>query len=290
MPSDRLAGRTVILGASGMLGNALKAEFPLSEAYSREEADLHERGDLERLIQPGVALVLNAAADTRVDLAETSQEHWLTNAEAPGVLAELCRQAGALLVHVSTDYVFNGQSKVPYREEDPVDPVNAYGKGKLEGERRILTSGARALILRTSWVFGLFGTNFVDTILAAVENGRSELKVVDDQRGRPTYTRDLARAIRILVEKDATGVVHFANAGAVTWFELAREAVRLAGNHATVRPCPSSEFPRPATRPAFSVLDTSRYERVAGEAPPPFASGLSRYIAERAAIKVSAGC
>ncbi|MCC6131917.1 MAG: dTDP-4-dehydrorhamnose reductase [Acidobacteria bacterium] len=273
----------VVLGATGMLGTALRHEFPAAARFSRDDLDIRDGRALSSVIRPGVALVVNAAADTRVDLAETSEEHWATNAEAPGRLGELCKSSGALLVHLSTDYVFNGRSSVPYREEDPVDPVNAYGAGKLEGERRVFASGARALIVRTSWVFGLCGSNFVDTILNLAAEGRRELRVVDDQHGRATYARDLARAIRLLVEKDATGIVHFANAGPLTWFSLAREAVLLAGLTCPVVPCSSSEFPRPARRPAFSVLDTSRYEKITGEPAPLLPAALKRYIAERVA-------
>ncbi|MBL8115306.1 MAG: dTDP-4-dehydrorhamnose reductase [Acidobacteria bacterium] len=265
-----------------MLGRALRAEFPAARAFARSEADLSSPGVLEKLIVPGVSLVLNAAADTRVDLAETDPAHRETNAAAVGRLARLCAAAGAMLVHVSTDYVFDGTATEPYLEDHPVDPVNAYGAGKLEGERQVVASGARFLIVRTSWVFGVGGANFPEAILRQVALGRTELRVVSDQRGRPTYAADLAHAIRRLVDVGATGIVHFANSGETTWFGLAAELVRAASHpEVAVKPCTSDEFPRPAKRPAYSVLDTSLYERLTGEPPPPWQAALARYLAIR---------
>lgn len=265
-----------------MLGRALRTEFPDARAFTRAEADIVAPDVLEGLIVPGVSLVLNAAADTRVDLAETDPSHRETNAAAVGRMARLCAAAGATLVHVSTDYVFDGTSTEPYLEDHPVDPVNAYGAGKLEGEQHVRASGARFLIVRTSWVFGAGGANFPEAILEQVALGRTELRVVSDQHGRPTYAPDLAHAIRRLVEVDATGIVHFANSGATTWFGLATELVRAAGHpEVIVKACTSNEFPRPAKRPGYSVLDTSRYERLTGEPPPPWQDALARYLAIR---------
>jgi dTDP-4-dehydrorhamnose reductase len=201
------------------------------------------------------------------------------NDVAVGVLAGLCREAGALLVHVSTDYVFDGRPGRPWREDDPVDPVNAYGRGKLGGERRALASGADVLLVRTSWVFAPGGVNFVDTILGLAATGQDELRVVDDQRGRPTFAPDLARALVKLVEAGARGVVHFANAGETTWHGLAKETLARGGYpHVRLVPCATSDFPRPAPRPANSVLDTSLYERLTGETPRPFTEALDEHL------------
>ena len=277
-------GRTeLILGAGGMLARGLAAERPHALSLGIGDLDITDPSALARAVVPGVSIVWNAAADTRVDLAETDPAHLAVNDLAVGVLAGLCRDAGALLVHVSTDYVFDGRAGRAWREDDPVAPVNAYGRGKLGGERRALESGAEVLVVRTSWVFAPGGVNFVDTMLDLAGSGRTELKVVDDQRGRPTFAPDLARALVTLVAAGARGVVHFANAGETTWFGLAKETLARGGfPHVKLVPCTTAEFPRPAARPANSVLDTTRYERLTGEAPRPFTAALDEHLRLRA--------
>ncbi len=287
----------LILGASGMLGRELRRQFPEARALTRGELDISDREALSSVVRPGVELVLNAAADTRVDRAESDPHHRRINEEAVGTLAELSARAGAFLVHVSTDYVFDGKGTRPYREDDPVDPVNEYGRGKLGGEElmRFFAKAPRALhgvIVRTSWVFGHGGVNFVDTILRAVEGGRAELKVVVDQIGRPTFARDLAIAIRRLVERreayageaERVPTVHFANSGDTTWFDLARMALIAADRRdVIVRPCPTGDFPRPARRPGYSVLDTARYESWTWDVPRSWREAVVEYVSERAA-------
>lgn len=273
----------LILGAGGMLARGLAAERPGARALGLAELDVTDSAALARAIVPGVSVVWNAAADTRVDLCESRAGHLAVNDVAVGEIARLCREAGALLVHVSTDYVFDGRPGRPWREDDPVAPVNAYGRGKLGGERRALASGAEVLVVRTSWVFAPGGVNFVDTILGLAEQGREELRVVDDQHGRPTFAPDLARALVKLVSAGARGLVHFANSGETTWHGLAKEALARAG-YGGVRlvPCTTAEFPRPAARPANSVLDTSRYEGLVGERPRPFTEALDEHLRLRA--------
>ena len=273
----------LILGAGGMLARGLSAIRPGARALGIDELDVTDSAALARAIVPGVSVVWNAAADTRVDLCESDPSHLAVNDVAVGEMARLCRDAGALLVHVSTDYVFDGRPGRPWREDDPVAPVNAYGRGKLGGELRALASGAEVLVVRTSWVFAPGGVNFVDTMLGLAASGKGELKVVDDQRGRPTYAPDLARALARLVEVGARGLVHFANAGETTWFGLAKEALARGGYpHVRLVPCATSEFPRPAARPANSVLDTTRYEALTGEAPRPFTEALDDHLRVRA--------
>ena len=268
-----------------MLGRALGREFPAAERITRAALDITDVPAVHAAVQPGVRLVLNAAADTRVDAAETDPLHNRVNHVAVGLLAARCSEVGATLVHVSTDYVFNGRSIRPYREDDPVDPVNAYGRGKLAGERRAFEEGDEVLVVRTSWIFGAGGSNFVDTILKRVEAGSRELSVVDDQVGRPTYAGDLAAAIRSLVDRRVTGIVHFANGGDATWYDLAREALRLSGREDVVlKPVKTEEFPRPARRPRNSVLDTSLYERLTKVTPRPWPQALAAYLEERRAV------
>jgi dTDP-4-dehydrorhamnose reductase len=273
---------TLILGAGGMLGRALRREFPDARPLTHQELDLTDAAALSEAIAPGVELVLNAAADTRVDLAESDPGHLAANDRAVGTLAELCARVRARLVHVSTDYVFDGKGTRPYRETDPVDPVNAYGRGKRWGEERALASGADVLVIRTSWVFGTGGVNFPEAILKQAEAGVTEMKVVSDQSGRPTYTPDLARAIRLLSDLGAKGLFHFANQGETTWFSFATETLRLAGRQdILVRPCSSTEFLRPARRPSYSVLDTSLYEKTVGERPRHWRDALAEYLVDR---------
>jgi dTDP-4-dehydrorhamnose reductase len=268
-----------------MLARGLARERPQARALGVDELDITERAALARVVVPGVSIVWNAAADTRVDLAESDPAHLAVNDVAVGVLADLCRDAGALLVHVSTDYVFDGRPGRAWREDDPVAPVNAYGRGKLGGERRALASGAEVLIVRTSWVFAPGGVNFVDTMLGLAASGKTELRVVDDQRGRPTFAPDLARALVRLVGVGARGLVHFANSGETTWYGLAKETLARGGYpFVKVVPCATAEFPRPAARPANSVLDTSRYERLVAEAPRHFTEALDEHLRLRGAV------
>lgn len=275
----------LILGAGGMLARALEAELPRARPLTIADCDITKPEEVAREIAPGTGVVYNAAAYTQVDAAENDPAHLVVNDTAMGIVAARCREVGAALVHVSTDYVFDGRGTRPYRESDSVDPVNAYGQGKLAGERRVLESGAAAAVVRTSWLFGAGGPSFPEAILRQVESGKTELRVVADQTGRPTATADLARAMRLLAEKGARGVFHFANAGETTWWELAREVLFAAGHgHVLVRPCSSAEFPRPARRPAYSVLDTALYEKETGERPRPWRAAVQEFVARRAAM------
>ncbi len=204
---------------------------------------------------PGV--VINATGYTDVDGAEADPAAAdLLNRAGPGNLGRACRDAGAILVHYSTDYVFDGGSRRPYLVDDEARPINAYGRSKLAGEREIAASGCRFILLRTSWLFAPHGRNFVTTI-ADLASRRTFLDVVDDQRGRPTYAADLAEMTLLLLDKEAEGTLHAANEGECTWHELAAAVVEQAGLACEVRPCATSAHPRPAARPAYSVLDLS---------------------------------
>lgn len=231
-------------------------------------------------VRPDV--VINCAAFTRVDECERQVELAMSvNGDGPGIVAAAAREVGARVVHISTDYVFDGSKAGPYVEDDAPGPeaaLSVYGRSKLAGERAVQAVGGEWLIVRTSWVFGPAGPNFVATILERART-HPELRVVNDQRGRPTYAPDLAGAIVALVERAASGVVHVANGGVCTWFDLARQAVTLAGLPAQVRPCTSDEFPRPARRPANSVLDTTRFERIVGRPLRGWAEALGEYVA-----------
>ena len=280
--------RWLVTGASGQLGTCLgarlrdAAEHELVAAYDHAALDVCDAGALRKAIdaaRPDV--VANAAAMTHVDRCEGEPAlAEAANAVAPGLLAEACRAAGAQLVHLSTDYVFAGDGGQPYRESDPTAPRSVYGRTKLEGERRVLAALPDAIVVRTAWVFGP-GRNFVRTILLAAARARAGgpgLRVVADQRGSPTYADDLAAAVIRLVEGGGTGLYHVANAGIATWWELARAAVDEWGHpELEIAKLRTEEYPVPAPRPAWSVLDISRAERL-GVSMRPWREALRAYL------------
>jgi len=241
-----------------MLGRSLvslcEAEGRTYRAFERSEFDL-ERPDFDRLPLSEGDQLYNAAAYTAVDQAEAEPERaHRVNAETPAQLAALCRERGASFAQVSTDYVFNGQSKQPYRPDSPRAPQNAYGRSKAAGERLVLEAYPEALIVRTSWVFAPWGKNFVIT-MAELLRVRPEVQIVSDQVGCPTFAPDLARALVSLVTLGKHGIWHFANGPSVSWFEFAEDIQRAQSSNARLVPVSTKEFPRPAPRPAYSVLD-----------------------------------
>lgn len=254
------------------------------DVFARPKSDLDVTSDAQTArafheIHPQI--VVNCAAFTRVDACESDPEAFEVNARAVGRLTDLCIRQGARLVHVSTDFVFDGAKQAPYTEEDAPAPLSAYGRSKREGEEAALEAPA-TLIVRSSWLFGLGGWNFVEAILKQVEQGRRQVAVVTDQRGRPTATPDLAQAILALLEVGASGIYHFANQGEVTWFEFT-QAILMLSEHADVKvvPTDSASLGRPAKRPSYSVLDTSKYERTTGRRVRHFGEALVEYLALR---------
>jgi dTDP-4-dehydrorhamnose reductase len=207
-------------------------------------------------------VILNAAAYTRVDDCETNPDKaFRVNGDGPGNLARASDRLGALLVHYSTDYIFDGQKEEPYLEEDSPNPQSVYGKSKLLGEDLVRRTCRSHLILRTSWLFGRNGANFIRTIVGAAQKG-APLRVVNDQRGSPTYSRDLASNTLRMIQARCRATYHVTNSGFCTWFELASQAVAWAGiQDLPIRPVTTAEFQRPAPRPANSVLANTRLER-----------------------------
>lgn len=278
--------RTLVLGGTGMLGRAVVAEarsrsLPVL-GLSREQADVRDRERLLYWVESfRPELIVNCAAYTKVDACETEgrPEAFAINAEAVGDVAAAAREAKARLVHVSTDYVFDGRGSEPYREDAPVGALSVYGQTKLDGERRALAY-ERSTVVRTSWLFGPGGPNFVATIVRLIEEGK-HLRVVRDQEGAPTYTLFLARAILDLAQLQAGGVVHYRNRGPVSWYDFASEIAGLwsgANRIPEVVPITTEEFPRPAPRPAYSVLDVSRFEEITGRRVEPWGWGLAEYL------------
>ena len=250
--------RILLVGAGGMLGRDLVSALAGHSvtALTRAELDVTDAAAVDHAVTD-VDVVINATAWTRVDDAETHEdEAFAVNALAPGLLAEASARHGARLVHVSTDYVFDGSATEPYREDAPRHPVSAYGRTKAEGERRVLAALPQgAAILRTAWLYGEHGSSFPQTMLR-LAGERETLTVVDDQRGQPTWSRDLADRIVVLVDRGVpAGVFHATSSGETTWFGFAREVFTLAGlDPERVQPTDSAAFQRPAPRPAYSVL------------------------------------
>lgn len=281
--------KVLVFGATGMLGTAfmplLKEKYE-GVGFNHQEADITDEKKVSALVQEiKPKWVANLAAYTHVDGCETQVEQaFQVNRDgARNVALATQKIPGAKMIHVSTDFVFDGTKTAPYTESDPVNPQCIYAKSKEGGEKGVweLLSPDRALIVRTSWVFGMAGKNFVDTMLKLGKE-KKELKVVTDQVGCPTYTRDLAQAILNLMEVNALGWVHFANSGSCSWNEFAKGIFQFAGfNGVQVGDVTSVEFKRPAKRPAYSVLSTDRYEKLTGKPIRPWQEALQDYLKER---------
>lgn len=275
--------RSLVLGGTGMLGRALAAELRRRRwpvlALGREQADLRDDGRIEhwlRVFSPDV--VFNCAAFTRVDDCEAHEELAAeVNGESVGRLARAASDRRSRLVHVSSDYVFGGGTDRPYREDDPTGPLSAYGRSKLLGEERA-REAKDSLVVRASWLFGPEAPNFVVTMVRLMEEGKTPLRVVDDQVGAPTYTPYLARALADLAVRGIRGIVHYRNREPVSWFDFAREIAAQWDPSVEVTPVPTREFPRPAPRPSYSVLDVSRFESITGRRVEPWVAGLTPYL------------
>jgi len=259
--------RALVVGALGQLGRELSSRLgdELAWAGGRDGLDVTDEPAVFAFVaQVKPDVVFNATAWNRVDAAEAEPERaFAVNAHAPRTLARAASDVGARLVHVSTDYVFDGSSPRPYAENDEPRPLSVYGASKLEGERNVLATGPEHLVVRTSGVLGRAGSaqkggSFVDRILAQARAGKS-LRVVSDQTFAPTFADELAEALLALARSAARGLLHVANAGSCSWHELAVTSLRSAGIDAPVKAIKAAELQLPARRPPYSVLDTSRY-------------------------------
>jgi len=279
--------KILVTGRDGQVGWELARVLPaLGEvaAFTRAEMDLANPDsivDRVRGFKPDV--IVNAAAYTAVDKAETDKEQaTLVNAAGPAFLAAEAQARGALLVHYSTDYVYDGTKTSPYVETDATNPLSVYGQSKLAGERAIEAVGCRHLILRTSWVYGARGRNFMLTMLKL---GREKpmLRVVDDQRGAPTWSHEIAATTLALLKSrnPQSGVYHLTAGGATTWCGFAREIFRIAGIQTPVEPITTAEYPTPATRPANSVLSNEKMKNTFKVSLPSWGESLERCLAER---------
>jgi dTDP-4-dehydrorhamnose reductase len=262
----------LLIGAGGMLARALRGTLEKQGhaviGLDLPDFDLTQEAQVRGAVSPGYDAVLNSSAYTNVDAAESDEPRaTLINGQGVSFLAKACAEHGIPLVHYSTDYVFAGNASAPYRVDEPLVPIGAYGRSKAAGELAIRGAGGPHLILRTSWLYAPWANNFVRTIYKA-SGAQPSLRVVNDQRGRPTSAEHLARATSALLEKQARGTLHVTDGGECTWFDFATEIVRLSGHNCTVNPCTAAEFARPAPRPAYSVLDLGPTEALLGPMPP----------------------
>ncbi len=275
--------RAAVFGGTGIVGRAL-----VRDGRQRGWAVLglsHGQGDITdaprveaicKAFRP--TLIINCAAFTKVDLCESEPGRaFAVNGAAVEILAAAAKLTGAKLIQLSTDYVFDGRATSPYVEDHPTAPQSVYGASKLEGERLALVAG-QGLVVRTSWIFGEGGANFVDTIAGRIRGGQETFHVVGDQLGAPTWAPFLAKAVADLGECGVTGLVHYQNRPPVSWYEFAREIASQMNSKAEIVPIQTAEAPRPAPRPAFSVLAVDRFERFAGRPVESWRDGLSRHL------------
>jgi len=258
--------KILVTGKNGQLGSELQDLEPMFPQFrmvfvDRDEMDLNNEEQIKEVLereQPG--LIINAGAYTAVDKAETEEELCdAINHKAVKTMGEWCSKHGARIVHISTDYVFDGQSEVPLKETDETDPINVYGKTKRKGEEALEASGADFIIIRTAWVYSVYGANFVKTMLRLM-NERDELGVVADQVGSPTYAKDLAGVILDILNAPVfvPGIYHYSNEGRISWYEFASAIKEIKGYPCRLNAIESSAFPTPARRPAFSLLNKEK--------------------------------
>lgn len=286
--------KVLVIGDRGQLGRELTRQAIGLEMECRgcdlAEIDITDRDSVVRVVNnPGVSIVINAAAYTAVDKAESEPEAaFAVNRDGAAHLAETCRKAGLPLIQVSTDYVFNGKKKAPYLETDQMAPLGVYGRSKAAGEEAVSSILKEHVTVRTAWLYGVYGHNFVKTILRLARE-RESISVVDDQFGGPTFASDLAGGLleiaRQIVEgkKEPWGSFHYCGRGKTSWHGFASEIVKEAGAYEQlkvreIKPIPTSEYPTPARRPAYSVLDCSRLKATFGLEPPFWKDSLAEML------------
>ncbi len=278
--------RIMITGAAGMLGHDLQEALdPLGEVLSVDVADFditdsHACFSAIRGFRPDI--VVHAAAYTRVDDCETHVEQAMRiNGTGTGIVARACAEIKAKMIYFSTDYVFDGQRTTPYPETADPAPLSVYGRSKLAGEQEVQKYlPANHTIIRTAWLFGMHGKNFIDTIIHLAKSGKS-LRVINDQYGCPTYTRDLAFGTVAILQAGFFGTINITNSGTATWFDLAQYAVSVLFPDVEIQPVPTSGYPLPARRPAYSVLSTSVFRSVTGAPLPEWRNAVDRHLAKK---------
>ncbi|HOJ34462.1 MAG TPA: dTDP-4-dehydrorhamnose reductase [Candidatus Hydrogenedentes bacterium] len=277
--------QTVIFGARGQLGKDLMQVFATHgdvAGYDLPEVDIADLPAVERILsQDKPDLVVNAAAYTDVEGAETHpEEAFRVNELGARTVATAAKKIQAPVVYYSTDFVFSGEKRIPYEPDDPTNPAGVYAQSKRAGEIATLENNPRAYIVRTAWLFGPGKNNFVEKIIHAAST-RPELRVVEDEIGSPTYTRDLAEATYLLCQTNQFGIYHAVNAGWCSRYEFAVAIVQAVGSPTTVHPCKSSERPSPVRRPSYSVLSNARLEAVTGHKMRPWQEALQEFLIRR---------
>jgi len=282
--------KVALIGAGGMLADAVQRLAPVNwdiHGYDLPGFDLTDRTSVLGLAGENPDLIINCAALTDVDGCESRVEQAeAVNGRGPGYLAELARDCGSTLVHVSTDFVFNGEKDSPYLETDTPAPLSVYGLSKLHGEQAILAVGLeRCFIIRTSWLYGAGGGNFVETMVRLARE-RESLGIVADQIGTPTWTDDLVRAMLRLLEQGDHGIYHYSNDGACSWYDFACAAIELARHDEKlavrqIRPITTADYPLPARRPRYSVLSKQKIGKISGVEIPDWRESLKRYFKQR---------
>ena len=261
----------LLVGDRGMLGRAFRELLDRSnrpyQGFDLPGFDAADAAQVAAIFEKPWGAIINCAAFTNVDGAEANEEAAMRgNATAPRVLAEACKRAGIRLLHFSTDYVFAGNAERPYPVDAPMQPLGAYGRTKAAGEDAIRASGASHVIARTSWLYAPWANNFVRT-MAKLTRDKPSLKVVHDQRGRPTSAEHLAKTALALLDRGATSTFHVTDGGECSWYEFTVAIAEKLGRTCAITPCTTAEFPRPAPRPAYSVLDLTQTEALLGPMP-----------------------
>ena len=278
----------LVTGANGQLGMEFRS---LADQYPRfrflfvtkEQLPINDTAAIDHYFSSNnIDYCINCAAYTAVDKAETENETaFEINGYAAGSLAAICKKQHTTFIHFSTDYVFNGEAKVPYKETDETDPVNSYGASKLLGEQEALKNNPATIIIRTSWVYSSFGKNFVKTMLRLM-NEKDHISVVNDQLGCPTYANDLARAVMEIISKNdkpLPGIYNYCNKGVISWYEFAQVIKEISGSACLVEPINTHQYPTPAKRPAYSVLDTTKISQTFNLIIPFWKNSLEKCIA-----------
>ena len=278
--------KILLLGHKGMLGSDLLLKLNMGYevvGLDKEEIDIVSASECKGAIKEiGPDIVINTAAYTNVDGCETAKDEcFAVNAEAVKHIADACRDKNIRIIHFSTDYVFDGKAKQPYKEDHQCNPINTYGASKMAGERYLQSLSDNYILIRTAWLYGVNGKNFVQTILEKVKTTK-KLTVVDDQIGSPTYTKDLAAAVDLLIKQNAKGIFHITNRGNCSWYQFAVKILREAEIHdIDVTPIKSDQLQRPATRPAYSVLSMQKFIATTGKTMQPWQLGLQDYLESR---------
>ena len=278
----------LVTGANGQLGMEFRALEKRYPAYrflftTREDLPVNDENAIKAFFtKNSITHCINCAAYTAVDKAETeAEEAFLINAESVGKLAEACQSHKALFIHISTDYVFNGEGSSPYSETDPTSPVSVYGSSKLKGEALAREYCEETIIIRTSWVYSRYGKNFVKTMMRLMAE-KDSIGVVSDQFGAPTYAADLAEAILQIIsrfEKPSSGIYHYSNQGLISWYDFARAIKEISKSNCIVNPIETAAYPTPAKRPHYSVLDTTKFRETLGINIPGWKESLEKCMA-----------